>query len=334
MTNHWKLQLGQLRKEIESLYARELGKEPQLEIFKNIDGRIEIDLLERNIEKFLENNRNFDDKVVCATLKSMRNSISNSRITDEYFHRQIRKLWACCRHPFPNTRESAKNFEKKFTKVQKLLDQEIKRTNYIPLLDNWKLDEIKSIGRLIEVSKSLNICTRHYELARAYMDKVVADKYRIWVIRNPDTPIYQLKIDLDSNVIDEFSGDRKILENTGISHELAMAILRKLDTNGDAILEFVQAGALSRFKNGRPDITPFAIGGKEIWLWRYTNELILAVDEDHDGRLYWSRFELPLRILPIGDDSYRWQNHWSLEKLLNLTLQNPELFEQLRNVNC
>ena len=79
MTNHWKLQLGQLRKEIESLYARELGKEPQLEIFKNIDGGIEIDLLERNIEKFLENNRNFDDKVVCATLKSMRNSISNSR---------------------------------------------------------------------------------------------------------------------------------------------------------------------------------------------------------------------------------------------------------------
>ncbi len=335
MSNNWKLQLRQLRKEIKSQHALQLEEEFQLENFKNIDGASEIDHLERNIEKFLEKNRNADARIVCATLKSMRNSISISGINDKNYQRKFRKLMTSCSHPFPNIRDSAEDFEKICQRAQELLAQELEEIDYIALCDNWQLDEIKTIGRLMEVGKSLDICTGEYETARDYMDEVFTGNSRILVVRKSETPIYQLKIDLDRNVIDEFSGEkRKRCENMNISHELAMDILRKLDTNGDGILEFLQAGALSRFKNGRPDITPFSIGGKEIWLWRYRDELILAVDEDSDGTLYWSRFELPL------SNSNKWQpcdscnNHWDLHKLFNLALQNPELFEKLRIVNC
>ena len=335
MTNNWKLQLRQLHKEIQSQHARELREEPQLEYIKYFGDEAEINLLERNIENFLESNRNFDNKIVCATLKSMRNSISFSGIADKNFHRQIRKLWASCRHPFPNTRKSAENFEKICQEAQELLVQEFGEIDYIPLYDNWQLDEIKTIGRLMETGKFLNLCTKFYDVARDYMDEVITGNSKIWVVRNSETPIYQLKIDLDCNVIVEFSGEiNKRHENTDISHELAMNILCTVDTNGDGILEFLQAGALSRFKNGRPEITPFSIGGKEIWLWRYRDELILAVDEDSDGTLYWSRFELPLPNSNKRQPSNFRNNHWDLHKLFNLTLQNPELFEQMRIVNC
>ena len=116
-------------------------------------------------------------------------------------------------------------------------------------------------------------------------------------------------------------------------YELGIEILNKLGTNANEEEAFVQVGAFSQFKNGRPEIEPISVGdGEEMWIWFYDDELIIATDENANGKLLWSRF------IRAGGITYpEWDvspySHMSLGELFEMVCQNPHVLEKLQRTS-
>ena len=82
-----------------------------------------------------------------------------------------------------------------------------------------------------------------------------------------------------------------------------------------------------------------------MWIWMYEDELIVGMEDNGDGELYWSRFELkqtgcypyadprvgPRGITTRGEWDDDFGNHLSLGTLFEIVRRNPHVLEKLRS---
>ncbi len=299
--------------------------------------KIDVDALATSISKHIENYHNQELVHISRALKSMRLAINCSNSTDKNLSRHARKLLKSWCHPMPNLRNSAGNFANLIDQIK--ISVEAKFDEFIPVCDEYRLVKIVNIKQLQYVGKSLDNCVADYERANDYMNRYRDGEILIWTLLTDwnllkvDEPIYLLTVDKRDKIIDEFEGkDRRGESKNELPFELAIGILNKLNATADHVREFIQAGAFSRFKSGRPETTPIEIDGIEIWIWSYHDELIVGIDSNSDGHLSWSHFHRPFTRSEINHARRGlYYSGIDLGRLFDLAIQSEQLMNKLTN---
>ena len=335
MNNSIKFQLEKLSETIEQLKSRPCDfpadggwtAEDTEKIFEKID----VHALEHRVYEYIKNHQNRELANISRALKSMRLAISCSDSTDRNLTRHARKLLKSWCHPVPYFKNSADNFADLFDHLN--IIEELKFDQIIPVYDDYVLAKITDIKQVRYVGKALDICVADYEDANEYMDKYRDGEILIFTLLKDGEPMYLLTITKSDKCIDEFEGkdDDSDSENE-LPYELAIGILNKLNVTALYVQEFVEAGAFSRFKSGRPETTPIEINGIEFWVWSYPDEFIIAMDSNSDGNLSWSHYNRPFSQGCMGlsrrEEAY---NELELAQLFELAIQSETLMNKLVN---
>lgn len=289
--------------------------------------KIDVDALATHIREHVEKHQNHELAEISRALKSMRLAINCSDSANKNLSRHARKLLKSWCHPMPTLKNSTKNFANLIGQLN--IGDELNFDDSIPVCDEYRLARIVNIKQLQYVGNALDNCVAHYENAHKYMKQYRDGEILIWTLLKDDEPIYLLTVTKEDESIDEFDGkDCKGESNNELPYELAIGILNKLNTTADDVDEFVQAGAFSRFKSGRPETTPIEIDGIEFWIWSYHNELIIGIDRNSDGHLFWSIFERPFAN---PEWSKHRHNDIDIERLFDLAIQSETLMNRLIN---
>ena len=295
---------------------------------ENIE-KLDVDALATSISEHVENYQNQELANISRALKSMRLAINCSDSTDKNLSRHARKLLKSWCHPMPNLRSSANNFANLIDQIK--ISDEVKFDDFVPVCDEYRLAKIVDIKQLRYVGKTLDNCVADYEHANRYMNKYRDGEILIWTLLTDwnllkvDEPIYLLTVDKRDNNINEFKGkDCRVDSKIELPYELAIGILNKLNATADHVEEFIEAGAFSRFKSGRPETTPIEIDNIEIWVWSYHSELIVGIDSNSDGNLSWSHFDRPFK-----DSEFESYNGIELGRLFDLAIQSKPLMDKL-----
>ena len=279
---------------------------------------------------------------ISRALKSMRLAISCSESTDKNLSRHARKLLKSWCHPVPNLKNSANHFSnligqqnvEQRTDIPPIYTQSIHTlSTYIPVCDDYVLAATTGVSQLQHVGKVLNNCVADYEVAIDYLSRYREGEFSIFTLLKDGEPFYLLTVEKSHRYIYECQGKNHGFGSKNVlPFEVAIGILDKLNVTANDIEDFVQAGAFSRFKSGRPETTPIEIDGIEFWVWSYHNELIVGVDSNSDGRLSWSHFNRPFAGSHAGCERGGYHcNAINLGRLLDLAIQSETLMNILNN---
>ena len=296
--------------------------------------KIDADVLATRISKHVfkvvnYQNQEFDD--ISLALKSMRLAISCSESSDKNLSRHARKLLKSWCHPLPNLRKSANHFANLIG--QRSVSKEPIFYQSIPVCDDYVLAVTTGVRQLQYVGKVLDNCVAEYEVAFDYLRRYREGENLILTLLKNGEPIYLLTVEKSHRYISEFQGKKHRFDSKNeLPFELAIGILNKLNVTADDVEDFVQVGAFSRFKSGRPETTPIEIDGIEFWIWSYPNELIVGIDSNSDGHLSWSQFNRPFsRGHTDLEQRENRCNAIDLGRLLDLAIQSETLMDKLIN---
>ena len=286
--------------------------------------------LEKGIDAYLQEKGEAGERTVCAALRSIRQALKCSGHEDEAVRRKAGKLLKSCRHSFDEACKNGNLLRKELTDARERRAETEATPRTIPLSGEFRLEEVLSLKKLMAIGKTLDICVRKRGVAKRYLKEIETGESRLWLLLKGEGPFALLKIDLEDSKVVGFSAHEN--DDPEISYELAMKILHKLGVTADNETSFARVGAFGRFKGGRPEVEPVRVGDLEMWIWFYGNELIVGMEEDPDGKLFWSRFQL------TRDSSMKqleWDdvfcNHLSLGILFEIVRRNPHVLEKFRS---
>ena len=356
MNNNVKFQLEKLAETIEQLKQNPRDFDADSGWTAEDIVQIDVDVLATRISDHIENYQNQElaeinqaladigrelNADISRALKSMRLAISCSESTDKNLSRHARKLLKSWCHPVPNLKNSADHFsnlidqqnvDKEPIFYQSTLSQST-LFPYIPVCDDYVLAVTTGVSQLQHVGKVLNNCVADYRVAIDYLSRYREGEFSIFTLLKDGEPFYLLTVEKSHRYIYECQGKNHRLDSKNeLPFEVAIGILDKLNVTANDIADFVQAGAFSRFKSGRPETTPIEIDGIELWIWSYHNELIIGVDSNSDGRLSWSHFNRPFAESHTGCEQGEYRcNAIDLGRLLDLAIQSETLMKMLNN---
>lgn len=312
---------------------------------KEAGGDFPLEKLEGGVAAYLRENPDNGEKNVRATLRSIREALGCREHEDEAVRHRAGKLLKSCRHSFDEVRKNAGHFRKELAEARERRADAEACPGIIPLGGGLGLEEVLSIGRLMSIGKTLDICVGKRKDAQEYLREVELGESGLWVLLavEEDEPRALLKTDVKEGVISEFSARGNA--NPEVSYELGMEILHKLGVTADGEASFARVGAFARFKGGRPEVEPVRVGDQEMWIWLYEDELIVGMEEHADGKLFWSRFVLRRNTYnPYGNPRVGTQgiftrgewdddlgNHLSMGMLFEIVWRNPHVLERLRS---
>ena len=287
--------------------------------------------LKKGIDAYLQEKGETGEQTVCAVLRSIREALKCSGHEDEAVRRKAGKLLKSCRHTFEEARKNAEHFRKALTDARERRAEAEATPRTIPLSGEFRLEEMLSLKKLMAIGKALELCVGKREAAESYWEQAEAGEFKFWLFLKREKPYALLKIDVgEKNVVGQFSAHNN--DDPEISYELAMELLDKLGVTGDDVPSFARVGAFGRFKGGRPEVEPICVDDREMWIWFYGDELIVGMEKDPDGKLFWSRFTLGREDcenrLEWDDD---FGNHLSLGMLFEIVRRNPHVLEKLRS---
>ncbi len=280
------------------------------------------------IDAYLQENGETGERTVRAALRTIREALKCSGHEDEAVRRKAGKLLKSCRHTFEEASKNAEHFRKVLTEARERRAEAEASPRIIPLCDEFRLEEVLSLKKLMAIGKTLELCVGKREAAEEYLKEVETGESGLWLLLKEGEPFALLKIDLEKSEAVEFSTHDN--DDPRISFELAMKILHELGVTADNETSFARVGAYGRFRGGRPEVEPVRVGDLEMWTWFYGDELIVGMEEEPDGKLSWSRFRLTRENcknrLEWDDD---FGNHLSLGMLFEIVRRNPHLLEKL-----
>ena len=297
---------------------------------KEAAGDFSLEKLECGVTAYLDENPDDGERTARDALRTIREALRCREHEDETVRHKAGKLIKSCRHSFDEVRKNAGHFRKALTEARERRAEAKACPGIIPLGGGLGLEEVLSIGRLMSIGKTLDICVGKRKDAQEYLREVELGESGLWVLFavEEDEPRALLKTDVKKGVISEFSAHDN--DDPEISFELAMEILEKLDVTADDVPSFARAGAFGRFKGGRPEVEPVRVDEQEMWIWFYEDELIVGMEEQADGKLFWSRFTLNRENsksqLEWDDD---FSNHLSLGMFFEIVRRNPRILEKL-----
>ena len=297
----------------------------QLEIeTADMDTYINLSTLNKQIQRYLQDEH--DPDMVCYVLKKIREAMAHREHQTPNVRHTAQKLLRGAVHPIESIIPNAKRFAKALEKARDA-DQFL---NYKPkcicLDENFKLEKIQTLGRLMNAGKVLHNCCARREDAIQHLESVNNGNTELWLLRRDGEPHALIEIDRNDNrEISQFEGkDKQFVE---ISTRLGVEILKATNANAHNEIAFTRVGAYRKFINDRPHVNPIVFDGEEHWIWLYTDELIIGSDVRSDGQLLFSSFPLPFTSQP-----WSWHgNHMDLELLFDKIRQHPELSQRLRS---
>ena len=281
------------------------------------------------IDAFLQEKEETGERFVCATLRSIRESLKCSEHEDEVVRHKAGKLLKSCRHSFEEVCKNANHFRKALTEARERHAEAEATPGTIALSGEFRLEEVLSLKKLMTIGKTLEICVGKRADAQRYWGQAEAGEFKFWLLLREEKPYALLKLDVgEKDVVGQFSAHDN--DDPEISFELGMELLDELGVTGDDVPSFACVGAFSRFKGGRPEVEPIRMDDREMWIWFYGDELIVGMEEQADGKLSWSRFRLTrensMNRLEWDDD---FSNHLSLGMLFEIVRRNPHILEKL-----
>ena len=272
-------------------------------------------------------------RYVCRALEELNYDDQNVR---KRIHKLMRSI--CKLHPFSQVVTNAQHFHSALLKASESRVDTETRPERVPLLKGeYHLEEILSTGRLIEIGQKLQNCVQCRTCALDYMKEVQTGLSKLWLLSRRNRPVALLRINLESNEIEEFdygrNGRRTRQCDFDISGDLLTEILDVTGASGDELSQFVHFGVFGSFKGGnRPKVDPIRIDNyTQLWIWLYpVNEIIMLVDRDSDdsSEQLWSRLKLD-KYSPL----HRWRaspgSYLNAESLVQLMLENKQVYEKL-----
>ena len=197
----------------------------------------------------------------------------------------------------------------------------------------YKLQEVKSKSLLGRLGQRFGNCLTRPRQLNFYLRRMQKGELQIWLLLKDDKPFGLLSLHPRSRAICDFD----LVDGSNsfkLPYSLAMEILNKLDANADCTPEFASVGAFDVFKKAPPIVKPAVVGEKLIWVWRFENEIIIALkDRNRIGaEMSWSRF-----FRTKEETRTEFEGEWEdtmginlkLGDLLSLLMQHPELIQQL-----
>lgn len=293
--------------------------------------------LKKGIDAYLQDKEETGERTVCAVLRTIREALKCYGHEDEAVRRKAGKLLKSCRHSFDEACKNGNLFRKELTEVRERRAEAETTPGTIALSGEFRLEEVLSLKKLMAIGKTLEICVGKRGAAEEYLKEVETGESRLWLLLKGEEPFALLKIDWEDRKVVEFSTHDN--DDPEISCELAMELLDKLGATADDASSFSRVGAFGRFKGGRPGVEPVCVDDREMWIWFYGDELIVGMDEQADGRLFWSHYKLTRAgEKPWHEDSknlMEWDddfgNHLSLGMLFEIARRNPHVLEKLRS---
>lgn len=183
----------------------------------------------------------------------------------------------------------------------------------------YRLVELTSKRKLRSAGKALGNCLRDGEFLADYWKEVKEGTAALWVLqrktRDGDWKPHGLpKVDTtDPRKIVECGRSRNRLLK--LKRRVAKAVLRALDASGDDVETFTRVGAFTAFRGGRPEVEPLQVGQRQVWIWRYPEEIILKVRRS-GGKTTWMR-------LYRRNDTWLDDDEEALDILADLLLAYP-----------
>lgn len=291
----------------------------------------------KGIDAYLQEKGETGERIVRAALRSIREALKCSGHEDEAVRRKAGKLLKSCRHSFDEVCKNANHLRKALTDAREKRAEAGTTPGTIALSGEFRLEEVLSLKKLMAIGKTLELCVRKRGAAEEYLKEVETGESRLWLLLKGEEPFALLKIDWEDRKVVEFSAHDN--DDPEISYELAMEILHKLGVIADNETSFARVGAFDRFKGGRPGVEPICVDDREMWIWFYGDELIVGMDEQADGRLFWSHYKLTRAgEKPWHEDSknlMEWDddfgNHLSLGMLFEIARRNPHVLDKFRS---
>ena len=206
---------------------------------------------------------------------------------------------------------------------------------------NFRLKKIKSRSQLATMGKKFDNCLKDSEQLDDYYRRMQLEQLEVWLLLKDDRPFRLISLNTHTREIEDFEQTKDKDEFWFPSHSLAIEILKKLNACADSYVEFAKIGAFRVFLSNQPMIEAEVIGNRLIWVWRYTDEIIVALkDEEQVGDdLHWSRFYRERQAIRrrrsryYSQDDSEWlsdrESHLNLSDLFELVLQYPKLTERL-----
>ncbi|MDE0330759.1 MAG: hypothetical protein OXL41_02740 [Nitrospinae bacterium] len=306
---------------------------------KEAGGDFPLEKLEGELQTYLRENPDDGERTARTTLRSIREALRCREHEDDAVRHKAGKLIKSCRHSFDGVCKNADHFRKALTEARERRADAETAPGIIPLSGEFRLEEVASIKKLITIGKTLELCVGKREDAQRYWEQAEAGEFKFLLLLKEEKPFALLKIDVNENeeVVGQFSAHNN--DDPKISFELAMKILHELGVTADDVTSFTRVGAYGRFKGGRPEVEPVRVGEQEMWIWLYEDELIVAMEEHSDGKLFWSHFQLTRTgTKPWNDDSMNqleWDDHFSnylsMGMFFEIVRRNPHILEKLRS---
>lgn len=268
----------------------------------------------------------------CSLLRSIRKALEHRAHKNTEVASAANELLASATENFSQIFKTAKRLEKALERTEV--------TQVIALNNEYQLEKLESREKLLSVGRRLRNCLQERRHTNNYWKQIRKGEISVWLLSKARTPFAAITIDFDDNEIRECEG--KNGRDLDISYELAMQILDNLNTRANKIEAFTQVGAYDIFKKNQPRVTPVSAGNREMWIWRFEREIIIAVDEHSNGQLHWSRFKLQLprsgprrlgrfaRHSHLGSWDDLFTNKLSVEDLLQIALEYTEVANKLR----
>ena len=298
---------------------KEAGEDFPLEKFK------------KGLDAYLQEKGETGERTVRTALRSIREALKCSGHEDEAVRRRAGKLLKSCRHSFEEACKNVSHLKKALTDARERRAEAEAAPKTIPLSGGFRLEEMLSLKKLMAIGKTLEICVGKREAAEEYLKEVETGESRLWLLLKGEEPFALLRIDWEDRKVVEFSAHDN--DDPEISYELAMELLDKLGATADDASSFARVGAFGRFRGGRPGVEPVRVNDLEMWIWFYGDELIVGMDEQADGRLFWSRFRLTREN---GKNRLEWDddfgNHLSMGRLFEIVRRNPHILEKFRSL--
>ena len=252
----------------------------------------------RTPKKAIEEARKTVKHLVCAVRHAQEHPDDNIR-------RAAKKRLKSTTHPGVSFEELSQRASKLHGDIRKAGERRANgkreaEAQSIDLGPRYRLVELTSKRKLRSAGKALGNCLRGGEFLAGYWKEVREGTTELWVLQRKTgdgdwKPHGLLKVDT--------TGPREIVECERsrnrllkLKRKVAKAILRKLRASGDDVETFTRVGAFTAFRGGRPEVEPLQVGQRQVWIWRYPEEIILKVRRS-GGKPTWMRL-------------YRWDDIW------------------------
>lgn len=256
-------------------------------------------------------------ETVLRTLKHVRSAVRKSDGRGDLAHAARRFLKSLAHiTEFDETIERARRFR---GEVQKTGCRRAKATpvceaqayvcGVVSGVGEIRLRRERSVAELQKVGRALHLCVAHAnELGRTYHNALKTGESEFWSLRTAAGPfaLLSVRVEEGERCIEEFEGGNEqrpvVTDANGRRHALSGVllrnVLRKLKADPSNIDHFTCVGAFPSLlsRRNRENYRDVFADGCNFRIWRFTNEVIVAVSESRPrkavpGRFaQWSRF--------------------------------------------